>query len=121
MSDPNLAHPGALAQRFIESEAAATELLVRSRIKPCRLTQPVHSKAPLLASTICSLDRHGPADAEAEEDIKGSQTVSCEAKRDHLSSSMFCLVYNALKTFVLYKPTYLHTPVSSENSLVPNF
>lgn len=42
LSDPHPAQPGALAWRFIEMEAA-TELLVRSRIKPYRLLQPVHS------------------------------------------------------------------------------
>lgn len=119
-SDPHPAHSGALAWRLIELEAAATELLVRSRIKPCSLLQPMHSKAPLLACAICSLDRHGSADAEAEETIGSSQRASCEAKRDHLSSSMFCLLYNALK-ILLHTATYLHSTVSPANYLVPNF
>lgn len=60
-------------------------------------------------------------DAETEEAIRGSQTASYEAKRDHLSSSMFCLLYNALKSPSLHRSTYLHTHVSSANSLVPSF
>lgn len=115
-SDPHPAHPGALTwRRFIEWEAAATELFVRSRIKPYRMFQQSSSAG------LCNLQ---PWQTWA---------CSCRGWRSHkgLPDSLLwgqerpslifnvLILYNALKTLLLHRPTYLHTSVSSANSLFP--
>lgn len=105
------AHARALAWRYVELEAAAAELYVSSEMDKAPVCQPIHNQALLLAGPICSLDRCGPADGETEEVVRGSQTASCEAKRDLLFSME---LYNALKTLVLHRPIYLHTSVSTQ-------